>query len=298
MRNLHGVVFIAITASIVLSACGLASTGGDLLSQIKSRGYILVSTDTNHAPQSFLNNDGQRPESTQCPRDTLTSAEMQGFDVDVAAELGKRLGVDTCFATQTWDAITAGAWADKWDISVGSVPVTREYQKVLDFTIAYYYTPAVVAVAKASGITSLDQVAGKALCVGASTPYEDWLKGKLDLPAENIFTKPPAGVTVVSLDTDQQCAQEIEAGRTDFAGYVSSQTVVDADIAAGLPVRQLGGPVYVEDFAAAFDKESSFNTADLRAELNRLLTSMHSDGTLTTLSNKWFQTDLTQAPAQ
>src|SRR5512140_715221 len=224
MKKLYTVLVIAIVASFVLAACGArGSAGGDLLSDIKSRGYILVSTDPNYAPQSFLNTEGKRPSDTKCPSDALTTAEMQGFDVDVAAEIGKRLGVETCFATPNWDAITAG----KWDVSVGSMTVTPERQKVLAFTSAYYYTPAYVAVTKESGITSLDQLSGKALCVGASTTYEDWLNGKLNLPAENIYAKAPANVTVVSLDTDQECAQALQAGRKDFVGYVTSGNVID-----------------------------------------------------------------------
>jgi len=131
MKKLYVVLVVAIAAALVLTACGAGggAAGGDLLSEIKSRGYILVSTDPNYAPQSFLNTEGKRPSDTKCPSDALTTAEMQGFDVDVAAELGKRLGVDTCFATPNWDAITAGNWADKWDVSVGSMTVTPERQK-------------------------------------------------------------------------------------------------------------------------------------------------------------------------
>jgi len=119
---------------------------GDLLSAIKARGYILVSTDPNYEPQSFLNTEGKRPSDTKCPGDTLTTAEMQGFDVDVAKAVGEALAVETCFATPSWDSITAGNWADKWDVSIGSMTVTVDRQKILDFSIPYYYTPAVVAV--------------------------------------------------------------------------------------------------------------------------------------------------------
>lgn len=297
MKKLYTVLVVAISAAFILTACGAkGAAGGDLLSDIKSRGYLLVSTDPNYAPQSFLNTEGKRPANTKCPSDALTTAEMQGFDVDVAAELGKRLGVETCFATPNWDAITAGNWADKWDISVGSMTITPERQKVLDFTTAYYYTPAVVAVTKDSGITTLDQLSGKALCVGASTTYEDWLNGKLNLPAENIYAKPPPNVTVVSLDTDQECAQALQAGRKDFVGYVTSGTVVDQNIANGLAVVKVGGPVYAENLAVAIDKAHTKDVASLLSALDGFVKTMHSDGTLTTLSNKWFQADLTQAP--
>jgi polar amino acid transport system substrate-binding protein len=298
MKKLYTVWVVAIAAALLLTACGAQSpAAGDLLSDIKSRGYILVSTDPNYAPQSFLNTDGKRPSSTKCPSDALTTAEMQGFDVDVAAELGKRLGVETCFATPNWDAITAGNWADKWDVSVGSMTVTPEREKVLDFTSAYYYTPAVVAVTKDSGITSLDQLAGKALCVGASTTYEDWLNNKLSLPAKDIFAKPPANVTVVSLDTDQECAQAIQAGRKDFVGYVTSGTVVDQNIANGLAVVKVGKPVYEENLAVAIDKKHTKDITSLLSTLDGFIKAMHQDGTLSTLSTKWFQSDLTKSAA-
>jgi polar amino acid transport system substrate-binding protein len=297
MKKLYTVLVVAIVTAFVLAACGPGgATGGDLLSQIKSRGYILVSTDPNYAPQSFLNTEGKRPGDTKCPSDALTTAEMQGFDVDVAAEIGKRLGVETCFATPNWDAITAGNWANKWDVSVGSMTVTAERQKVLDFTSAYYYTPAVVAVTKESGITSLDQLSGKALCVGASTTYDDWLNGKLDLPAENVFHQPPANATVVPLDTDQECAQSIQAGRKDFVGYVTSGTVIDQNIANGLQVVKVDGPVYAENLAVAIDRAHTPDYKTLMTTIDGFIKAMHTDGTLSTLSKKWFQADLTLDP--
>lgn len=301
MKKLYSVFAVAIMASLVLAACGgsAAAKPKDLLEAIKQRGYILISTDPNYQPQSFLNTAGKRPDNTKCPSDALTTAEMQGFDVDVAKSIGDDLGVETCFATPSWDAITAGAWSDKWDMSVGSMTITTDRQKVLDFSVPYYYTPAVVAVRKDSGITDLAGLSGKALCAGASTTYENWLNNDmtaLGLPASSIYAKPPSGITVVPLETDQECAQAIAAGREDFIGYVTSETVVDANIAAGFPVVKLGSPVYSEDLAAAYDKKSTLPTDSLRAEVDKLFTAMHSDGRLSKISKQWFGSDLTQAP--
>ena len=287
-------------ASLVLAACGggAAAQPKDQLEAIKQRGYILVSTDPNYEPQSFLNTEGKRPSDTKCPGDALTTAEMQGFDVDVAKSIGDALGVETCFATPSWDVITAGSWADKWDMSVGSMTITTSRQKILDFSVPYYYTPAVVAVRADSGITDLAGLEGEALCAGAATTYEAWLNNDmtgLGLPESSIYHKAP-NVTVVPLETDQECAQAIAAGREDFIGYVTSETVVDANIAAGFPVVKLGSPVYSEDLAAAFDKSSSLPTDTLRAEVDKLFTAMHGDGRLSDLSTKWFEVDLTQAP--
>jgi polar amino acid transport system substrate-binding protein len=296
MKNLYHILTLVVLASLVLAACGAATTAEpeDLLAAIKQRGYIVVSTDPNYAPQSFLNTEGSRPADTKCPSDNLTTAEMQGFDVDVAKAIGDSLGVETCFATPEWDMITAGSWANKWDVSVGSMTVTEDRQKILDFSVPYYYTPAVVAVRADSGITDLAGLEGQALCAGTSTTYDTWLNHQ-DLGATvDVVTEAP-DVTVVPLSTDQECAQAIAAGREDFVGYVTSETVVDANIKEGFPVVKVGEPVYYERLAAAFDKGSTLATDSLRAEVDKVINAMHDDGRLSQLSTQWFGADYTKA---
>jgi len=300
MKKLYTILVVAMVAALVLTACGggNAATADNLLDAIKQRGYIMVSTDPNYEPQSFLNTEGKRPSDTKCPSDALTTAEMQGFDVDVAKAIGDGLGVETCFATPDWDVITAGNWADKWDVSVGSMTITTARQQILDFSVPYYYTPAVIAVRADAGISSIADLDGQALCVGTSTTYEFWLNHDMEglgLPDSSIYAQAP-NVTVVPLPTDQECAQAIAAGREDFVGYVTSQTVVNANIAAGFPVVQLGSPVFSEDLAAAYDKSSTLPTDSLRAEIDKIITAMHSDGRLSALSNEWLGEDLTMAP--
>ncbi|HEY5729126.1 MAG TPA: transporter substrate-binding domain-containing protein [Anaerolineales bacterium] len=299
MKKLSNVIVVTMVAVFVLAACGGGgSTADNLLDAVKERGYILVSTDPNYEPQSFLNTDGNRPADSKCPSDALTTAEMQGFDVDVAIAVGEGLGVETCFATPDWDIITAGSWADKWDVSIGSMTVTTARQQVLDFSVPYYYTPAMIAVRADAGINSLADLEGQALCVGTSTTYEFWLSGDkegLGLPEASIYATAP-NVTIVPLPTDQECAQAIGAGREDFVGYVTSDTVVNANIAAGFPVMKLGSAVYSEDLAAAFDKSSTLPTDTLRAEVDKIITAMHSDGRLSALSMEWFGKDITKVP--
>ncbi len=300
MKNLYKTLVVGMVAALVLAACGGGGTpqADNLLDAVKQRGYVMVSTDPNYEPQSFLNTEGKRPADSKCPSDALTTAEMQGFDVDVAKAIGEGLGVETCFATPDWDVITAGNWADKWDVSVGSMTITTARQQVLDFSVPYYYTPAVIAVRADSGIASIADLEGQALCVGTSTTYEFWLNHDMDglgLPASSIYAEAP-NVTVVPLPTDQECAQAIMSGREDFVGYATSQTVVNANIAAGFPVVQLGSPVYSEDLAAAFDKSSTLPTDTLREEINKIITAMHNDGRLSALSIQWLGEDLTQAP--
>jgi polar amino acid transport system substrate-binding protein len=279
-----------------LAPIGASAETDGLLSEIISRGFIIIATDPNYAPQSFLNMSGRRRVDTKCPSDALTTAEMQGFDVDVARKIGDAIGVETCFATPSWDTVTAGNWGDRWDISVGSMIITTDRQKVLNFSTPYYYTLAVVAVREDSGFTSLADLAGQNLCAGVATTYEAWINNDittLGLPAKSIYATPPPGVKAFTLETDQECAQSIAEGRTDFAGYVTSSTVADANIAAGMPIRKLGNPVYSEDIAVAIDKTTTLDTASLLKLIDNTITAMHNDGTLSALSVQWFGQDLT-----
>jgi polar amino acid transport system substrate-binding protein len=85
---------------------------------------------------------GERPADTKCASDQLTGAELRGFDISTAVEIAERLGVEACFVTPAWDLITAGNWADRWDLSVGSMTITPERMVNLYFTQPYYTYPA------------------------------------------------------------------------------------------------------------------------------------------------------------
>jgi polar amino acid transport system substrate-binding protein len=297
MKKIFVLFSLLVIVSLALTACG-GTKGGDLLSEIKARGYVVASTDPNYMPQSGMNTEGKRPADTKCPADTFTPEEMQGFDVAVAAEVGKRLGVETCFATPDWDVVTAGSWADKWDMSVGSMTVKPPRPDFLYFSTPYYAPTGVVGVPADSTLTSIDELAGQSICVATATTYLDWLNNALDLSPSDIYSKAPTGIQIVELPTDQECPQALAAGRKEFVAYVTSITVVEANIAAGLPVKQLGDPVFKEKNAIAIDKASSYDTAAFVKAVDDAIKAMHADGTLSALSILWFGSDLTQGLVQ
>jgi len=247
-----------------------------MLGKVLAAKKIVMSTDPQYPPQSALKPDGT----------------YEGFDIDVGTEIAKRLGVALEFTTPTWDTITAGSWGGRWDMSVGSMTITTPREKVLAFSKPYYYTPAQMAASKASGITTLDGLAGKTICAGAATTYYDWLTGALDLGTYTPKAGPPAGSKATTLDTDRLCAETMKAGRTDFEGWLSSSTTVDQAIKDGLPLIAVGDPVYYEPLGVAFDKSGPDPTS-MVAKVNEALDGMRADGTLKALSEKWFGLDLT-----
>lgn len=290
---------ILVALGLLLVACGgAAESDGTLLGEVQSRGYLVVSTDANYEPQSFLDPNASRAEGTVCPNDLLTYGQMVGFDIDTAKGVADALGVEVCFATPDWDVVTAGNWSDRWDISIGSMTITTVRQEILDFAHPYYYTPAQFAAAADSGITTWDDLDGQTICVATATTYLDWLNGELGIPDSSIFTDPPLNIEVVELPTDQECAQAIAAGRPEFSIYLTSDTVVSSNIENGLSVVKVGDVVFSEELAPAIDKNSSFDTASFIEAVSDAIAGMHEDGTMSQLSLQWFGVDLTQDPTK
>lgn len=277
--RMHGLARLAVLAVIgatATAACG-GGTTNDLLAKVKAADKIVMSTDPEYPPQSSLADDGS----------------YEGFDIDVGTEIAKRLGVKLEFFTPDWNLITAGSWAGRWDFSVGSMTITPKREKVLAFSKPYYYTPAQIAASTASGITTIDGLAGKVICAGDATTYYDWLTGSDARPS--VTATPPPGSTATTLSTDRLCAEAWKAGRKDFEGWLSSSTTVDQAIKEGLPLVKVGDSVYFEPLGVAFDKGGPDPTS-MVAKVNEILDAMRADGTLKGFSEKWFAADMTEPP--
>ena len=297
MKKNYALLALVLILSFALAACGGAGGGdGTLLGEVNARGYLIVSTDPNYEPISYLDPNADRADDTVCPDDMLTYGEMVGFDVDVAKAVADELGVDICFATPDWDLVTAGSWGDRWDISIGSMTPTLTRAEVLVFSTPYVYTPAQFAATADTGITSLADLEGQTICVATATTYLDWLNGELTITEDAMFADPPSDFDVVELPTDQECAQSIAAGRPEFSIYLTSATVIDSNIEGGLDVVKVGGAVFSENLSPATDKSSSFDIDTFTAEISSIVKGLHADGTLSALSVQYFEIDMTQDP--
>lgn len=276
-RIFAGLAIVTIVAGV--AGCG-SSTPATLLDKVTQAKKLVVSTDPAYPPQS----------------ESLPGGGYEGFDIDVATEIAKRLGVEVEFTTPDWTAITAGGWGGRWDISVGSMAITPERSKVLWFSDPYYYTPAQMAASVESGITTLEGLADQTICSGEGTTYDSWLNGKLDFGTGEDLGSPPAGVKPTTLPTDKDCALQWQSGRFDFAGWLSSSTTVQGAIDEGLPLVKVGEPVFFEPLAVAMDKsDKAPDATTFLAKVNEIVAAMHADGTLSGFSQKWFGEDLTKA---
>jgi polar amino acid transport system substrate-binding protein len=269
--------------ALAVAACGgtkVSAAEDDLLAKIKSDGVIVVSTDPAYPPQSELNPD---------------TGEYEGFDIDVANEIATRLGVTVAWETPAWEAITSGNWQDRWQISVGSMSVTSERAKVLDFAPAYYYTPAAVAV-HADNTSIVDvttDLDGKRIGACGGCTYDLFLQKKLEIPGYT-FDFVIDDAEIVTYDTDSTVIADLAIGDGErLDAMVSALPTIQGAIDDGQPIKIVGDPIFYEPLAVALDKASTLDGKSLFDEISRIVDEMHADGTLSDLSMKWYGMDLT-----
>ena len=254
-----------------------SADAGEVLDRIMETKTMTLACDAAYPPQSFQKEDGS----------------FDGFDVDVAKEIAKRLGAEMKIVTPAWEIITAGRWGGRWDVSVGSMTPTTQRAKVLDFPAVYYYTPASFAVHKDNTtIRSVADLNGKKIGVCGACTYEHYLDKTLVIDAEGA---PPFEFQVTagekrSYETDANAFDDLRLGdgaRLD--AVLSALPTIEEAIKAGYPMKVIGEPAFFEPLSVAIDK----GDAEFAAKITEIVNSMHADGTLTRLSTKWYGVDLT-----
>lgn len=269
-------IFTALAASLALSLAGAPAQAGEVLDRVLAAKNLKVATDANWAPQSFVNDKN----------------EMDGFDVDIAKEIGKHLGVSVEFVTPGWDIITAGKWQGRWDMHVGSMTPTKARAALFDFPAVYYYTPAAVAVHKDNKAEKLADLEGKRVGVTATSTFEAYANQDLTLDAAGApaFTYEFKPGEVKSYANSTTAFDDLRLGDgTRLDAVVSSlPSILDAE-KAGYPIKQLGKPVFFEPLAVAVEH----GDAELSAKIAEAVKAMQADGTLSKLSVKWYGVDYT-----
>ncbi|MBW1867256.1 MAG: transporter substrate-binding domain-containing protein [Deltaproteobacteria bacterium] len=267
--------------SFVFVGAGIAFAGS-VLDEIMEAGVIKVSTDANYAPQSYLNDKG----------------ELEGFDISVAKEVAKRLGVKIKFVTPDWDLITAGKWGKRWDISIGSMTPTKERMNALHFTMPYYSTPAQFAVHKDNTtIKSLKDLAGKHIGVATETTYDRYLARDLELVGIKMKYQDWDARKITTYPTDSNAVEDLALGdgvRID-ALLTAKPTVFQAiksGCGGGCPIKMLGDPVFYEHLSIALDKSRPNSSESYLKKLNQILSSMYKDGKLVELSMQFYGVSL------
>ena len=293
--------FSFVILTLVLSACQQSQQSQtsplDKLTEIQERGTLIVAIDPAYPPQSEIMPGATGASDTLCTLEQLTTGELGGFDVEVATEIAKRLGVEACFVTPNWLQIVRGNWQGKWDISVGSMAITPERMETLYFSQPYYATPATFFVhSDNTSYSNLSDLSGKKVGTCSGCTYQFYLESTLELPGQEIDFA-VKNVEFIDYTTETTALQDLAWGdgvRLD-AVLVASPTGKRA-ISNGLPLKQLRDPVYTEFLATAVDKAG--NSTSFVDKVTEIIQGMHHDGTLRNLSLQFYGEDLTTKAAE
>ncbi|EIM26365.1 transporter substrate-binding domain-containing protein [Microvirga lotononidis] len=227
--------------------------------------------------------------------------KLDGFDMDVANEVCKRANLKCTFVAQDWDSQIPGLLAQKFDavLTMGPNPKRRE---VIDFTTPYAITPNTFLVEKSGPLANLPgtgtnvsvndgsskevldairaKLKGKTVGVALSTSQQQFMEENFKNDAE-----------VKTYKSSEQAQLDLGAGRIDaqFDNIVFVTSMVEksnGNLVASGPM--LTGGIMATNVCIGIRK----NEPELKEILDKAIQSAAADGTLRTLSTKWFKTDV------
>ena len=251
---------VVLLAALLTAACGASPNGADSTS---SSGVLRVGTEGTYAPFSY-----QDP----------ATGQLAGYDVDVANAVGERLGKTVEFVQTPWDSIFAALEANRFDVVANEVTITPERQEKYDLSDPYSVGEGVIITrADDDSITSLEDLRGK---TAGATVTSNWAQVSRD-----------AGATLEPVEGFTQAITLLNQGRVDavvndsiaFHAYQSETDDQSVKIAATIGEKSEQG------FAAR-------KNSGLLPELNRALAELRADGTLTSISEKYLNANVTGAP--
>ena len=242
------------------TAASVAPAASDQLSNIQSSGKLIVALEGAWQPWSYHDES-----------DTLV-----GYDVEVSRAIAEKLGVEPEYVESDWDSLFAGLDAGRYDIVCNGVEVTEERAKTYAFTTPYGYIHTALAVRKDNeDIHTFEDLKGKTTANSLASTYMEL--------AESY------GATVQGNATLEEPIQLLTAGRIDatlnadvsFYDYLNVHPDADFKLVAQT----------AEASHVAIPVLKSEDTAYLDA-LNTAIEELRADGTLKTLSEKYFGQDI------
>jgi len=274
---------VAIALAVGLGGANMARAG-DVLDRMAARGTVIAAAVPDTLPQARHD----------------ASGNLEGFDIEVAKEIGKRLGLPVKFVTPGWEAILAGGWGETFDIAVASITPTEERARRIAFPATYRHDAAVMLVHKDNlSILQPADASGKVVGTKKDTTFEQYLNRRLQVlmlrePVEYVIADPHIKLYG---DKEQALAALAKGDGTEVDAIIMSFAPARTAIAGGAPARVLPGFLFFEPVAVAVDR----GDPDLTRAVERAVLAMASDGTLPALTRKWFGTDVTSGalrPAQ
>ncbi|MCF6428477.1 ABC transporter substrate-binding protein [Amycolatopsis tucumanensis] len=257
---------VQLSRRTILSAVALASAGGllgcsnrasgDVLENVRGSGTLRVALTQANPPWNFVGPNGA----------------PAGYDVDVAHELARRLGIGKVeFVQASFQTFIEGIKAGRFDMVISGQTITDERKQQVDFSTPYEVNGISIFVpASDTTITSLADLRGKTVAVSAGTTQHKFATDKIPDVRVKTYDNATLGLT----DLSRGNADAMLVSR--FQGsYLASQN--------GLAVKPAGPLLEAEVNGISFRKDSPA----LKREVDRAINDMIADGTLTRISRQW-----------
>ncbi len=206
--------------------------------------------------------------------------ELKGFDVDVMNALGKEMGREITFQTANFSGLFGMLESGRIDTVANQITITEERQKAYIFSEPYVYDGAQVVVKQGNTeIQDVEDLKGKTVAVNLGSNFEALLH---ELPyADQINIK----------TYESNIERDTALGRVDafvMDRVSASQIIKDKP----LPLA-LAGQIFSQ-ITNAYPFQDTEAGRALRDEVNQALAALRENGTLASISEKWFGTDITQ----
>lgn len=250
-RRVANSVIVTVTLALLL---GLLAAGCGEESYTLHPGQLTVGTDTD-----------------VLPFEGMQSGRIIGFDIDLATEIAKRLGLEFKVVPTRWSDLLTELEAGKFDAVMAAMTITYDREKTVDFSSPYFETDQSIAIMKGSQIKSASDLTGKVVGVlNHSTPQyaAQHLQGLKEVKTYD----------TVTLVYDALAKGEIDAMVMDLSIAGSraedpGETIVIATITTD------------EQYGIAVKKGAS----KLLENINSALKEIKSDGTYDKIKAKWFK---------
>lgn len=263
MKKFVQVVLVCVAVcGTVLTGCSKKNTDAvkdSSLEDLKNRGVFILGLDDSFPPLGFRDENN----------------EIVGYDIDLAKEVAKRLGVNFKAQPIEWDAKEQELNTGKIDCIWNGFTITPERQEALAFTVPYLKNEQVVVVRRDSNIKTLADMAGKTIGLQGGSSAQEAVDGNASF-AESLKNQVIFNDNVTALN-------DLEVGGVD--GVVMDSVVADYGIATtGKSFTVLPDALAKEEYGVAFRKTD----IALRDAVQKILNDMQKDGTIENISTKWF----------
>lgn len=249
---------------ILMTGCGGENISEDIYSMKHS--HTLVVGIDEFAPFSFTDESGQ----------------VVGFDVDLARETAKHMGVELEFRMINWSDKEHEITSDNIDMIWNGLDIMDEYKKFMIFSKPYMDNRQIIMVKKDNPqeIHSVGDLEGKNVAAQAGSNAEFLVKEDAYLKdsLKNFYTYPTIGESFAGLDTGDVDALIIDeiAARYEISKHPDMFETVEVTIGSGT------------EYGVGFRK----NNTELRDKVQTAFDAIVRDGTAKKISEKWFQADL------